>query len=230
MNPLSILAFLLVSIGLSFYLNNKYSIDTNTLIINTLPTKLPISCLNKQVHAPSSVIDWNAVGLSIAINYDAYKNFVVIYDTDTIIYLYEAFKKSFKHLNKPIVISDLASIEYSTAYRAMKNSITVIVNNSVIKTYVYKPCKITDYTPLNTSVITAVVKVFPGITGQSLPANANNILLDGYYSGELPQSSDFLNKLAELKNNGVNIISLNNECVEFPVCKGTIESCLVGTM
>jgi hypothetical protein len=229
-NPLCILALLLVSISITFYLNKRYSIETSTLVINTLPDKLPISCINKLVHAPSSIVDWNAVGMTIAINYDSYKNFVVVYDTDTIFYLYEAFKKSFKHLNKTIVLSDLSSLEYSTSYRAIPNSITVIIENAIVKTFVYKPTKITDYAPLNTEVKTAIVKVFPGITGESLPISANVILLDGYKSGELPQSSDFLTKLADLKNKGVKIVSINSECVEFPVCKGSTESCLVGTL
>jgi L-asparaginase/Glu-tRNA(Gln) amidotransferase subunit D len=214
------------------YINKVYSIDPSRLIINTTPDQLPISCANVRVKSPTSVTDWNAIGMTIATSYDVYNSFVVVADSDTIFYLYEALKRSFTNLKKPIILTDVQSLEMSTIYSPPANSISVIRQNTVIKKVKYPRGKkgvITDYTPLNTSKRNTLVKVYPGIDGTQLP-ESDNLLLIGYESGAIPYTNQFLDRLRELITKGTNVVMLNRadpSLGEIPVCKGSIESCFV---
>lgn len=232
MNVVWIFSAFLASVAVAMYINKVYSIDPSRLIINTTPAQLPISCVNVRVKSPTSVTDWNAIGMTIATNYDVYSSFVVVADSDTILYLYEALKRSFVNLAKPIILTDVQSLEMSTIHCSQTNSICIIRGGAVVKKVRYprrKKGAITDYTPLDTKKRNTLVKVYPGIDGAQLP-ESDNLLLIGYESGAIPYTNQFLDRLRELISKGTNVVMLNRadpSLGEIPICKGSIESCFV---
>lgn len=182
--------------------------------------------------------DWNQIVRDLAKVYNKYDAFVLLASHDTIPYTASALSFMMENLGKPIVLSDgdltsalvlasqtqLPEVMVSSNGNLLRGCRTIANSHEEFRSPNYPeldsktgmPKPEADFQPklVNPANKIAVVKVYPGMSGQDLlpflnMENLQGIILELWGDGSAPTSPEFLKVISELANKGIVIVSVS---------------------
>ncbi len=185
-----------------------------------------------------SVSDWNQIASDIYSSYPHYNVFVVVCGKDTMAYTASALAFMLEHLDKPVILCDenvtqaliLASrtiipevmvasrgkllrgcrtTSGSTEYLTSPNYPALKPHNALMM-----PSEPLNFMSMNPNIKIAVVRIYPGDTGQQLASMigdeaTHGLVLETFGDGKVPISEKLLGVIATLAKQGVVMVAVS---------------------